>query len=419
MPLNYEEYVKFAKFLESKRLGYPLGGGSRSQFFQGSSTPQSLGVLELFPDLLSTMLINIGDPESTATEEGRLPGQFFPEDVEYDVIRMLAAHFGSSLNDVKGYVTTGGTEANLAAVWWLRNALLSDGDAPIHIFISDQAHYCSRKIADMLKLKIVTINSNKHGSIDLKALKEALAKHIRFSPESPAIVWATVGTTILGGSDDILAIQTLLKAYPILKGKLHVDGAILGITIPVLKPAWSRLFDIADSLAISGHKLLGTIPVCGAVICRKELLAKAFSGRDVKVGYVHGVRDVTITGGRWSVPIFALHFTLKALKIGESHDPLQSVVKLALANADYLAGKLRAIAGEESVQFNPQQFNVIFPLPKNPQHAESLKEQYTLMSVGSSRACVSVFPQVSRALLDEFVEEYFKVFSIESIRPKL
>lgn len=407
MPSDYEKYFQFAKFLETRRLGYPLGGGNRNQFFASSRLNQGVGVLEMFPEFLNTLLINIGDPESTATEEGRKADEHYPEDVEYEILEMLSAHFGSSLANIKGYVTTGGTEANLAAIWWLRNYLLSVCKShSIRIFISDQAHYCSQKIADILGLKLVLIKSNENGSMNIESLDLMLKDHGNNFSEQGVIVWTTVGTTVLGASDDILDIKKLLDGYKELKSVLHVDGAILGITIPVLKEKWMPLFDTADSLAISGHKLLGTIPVCGAVLCRRQLMQAAFSHRDVRVAYVHGVKDITVTGGRWSIPIFALHFALKSIKIGQSKDALASLVRIAFENTDYFVGELRRIVGDDEVQFNSGQFNVVFPLPRNSESAKFLKEYYTLMSVGSDRACVSIFPQVKRKLLETFINDY-------------
>ena len=72
-----------------------------------------------------------------------------------------------------GHLTSGGTFANLEALW-IAGQLASERGRPRGIAGSDQAHYTHARISAALGLPFVAVRSDDAGRIDLDALEAAL-----------------------------------------------------------------------------------------------------------------------------------------------------------------------------------------------------------------------------------------------------
>lgn len=444
--INYNSYLDTALKQERKRMGYPLTGSIVGLFtplgWKKTSTGTKLVDNRIFgisPDSISdTLIIGIGDPEpSLASEQSRQEkGIYYIEDIENDIIRILAKYFKSDLNEIKGYVTSGGTEANLASVWWLRNYLnnlvknkfsdqiLSSKTSAI-LYASDQSHYSCKKICQILNIELIEIPSFENGQMNTGCLTNKLQIHMLNEPHRPLIVWANAGTTILGAVDNIQVIDNILSSEVRDKNgvcAVHTDGVILAMTFPLLYPQYASIFKYTDTLSISGHKLLATSSVCGVVLAKKNIVHHAFDNTDISVAYVHGIKDITVTGGRSSLPIFQLHASLKKLGIDNNTTNFRKLIHQCLHNVDILVKGLRLIIGHQHVFNNPRQFNVIFPLLLNAEHAEILKEKYSLMPLENNRVCITIFPNVDKKLIIKFLNDYQDCLKSEqqsSLRCKL
>ncbi len=154
-------------------------------------------------------------------------------------------------------------------------------------------------------------------------------------------------------------------------------------------------------------KFLATSLPCGVALAKKENVHLAFHKKDIKVGYVNDIHDITIAGGRSVLTISQLHLSLKELGfIDQEYKKFRLLLDQSLKLAVYFYDKISAMLGADKVIYNTGQFNIIFPLMMTDDHAKKLKEKYTLMPVGRDRACVSVFPHVTQSLLDEFIADY-------------
>lgn len=163
-----------------------------------------------------------------------------------------------------GFITSGGTLANLTALLSARQAMIDEDiweeglNEKLGVMVSSEAHYCvdrSVRIMGMGSQGMIKIPVN-----DQYAMKtELLEAHFNKAKEQGIRVIAVVGSapsTSTGMYDDLEAIADFCK-----KKKLwfHVDGAHGGAAIYSKKyQHYLKGLERADSVVIDGHKMLMT-----------------------------------------------------------------------------------------------------------------------------------------------------------------
>jgi histidine decarboxylase len=123
-----------------------------------------------------------------------------------------------------------------------------------------------------------------------------LHAQISLRRDRPAIVVATIGTTMSEAVDDVRRITAILDDLAIRERFVHADAALAGIPLGLLNPGNRPGFDFADgadSIAVSGHKFLGSPLPCSIVITKASHRARAAQ----TVDYI-GSPDTTIAGSR-------------------------------------------------------------------------------------------------------------------------
>ncbi|RSL17428.1 glutamate/tyrosine decarboxylase-like PLP-dependent enzyme [Edaphobacter aggregans] len=158
-----------------------------------------------------------------------------------------------------GHLSSGGTFANLEALWVAGQ--LAPGKS---VAASDQAHYTHSRISSVLGLPFVSIPTDNNGRMDLAALERLL------ETGSIGTVVVTLGTTAIGSVDPLDQIAQLQQRY---KFRIHVDAAYGGyFTLasnlsPVARAAYDAIAH-ADSIVVDPHKH-GLQPYgCGAILFR-------------------------------------------------------------------------------------------------------------------------------------------------------
>src|ERR1700733_9983102 len=125
------------------------------------------------------------NPNNHALDGGRASSA-----MEVEAVDALAKMF--HLPQHLGHLSSGGTFANLEALWVAGQ--LMPGKA---IAASDQAHYTHSRISSVLGLPFVTIPSDARGRMDLAALEQLLAT------KNIGTVVVTLGTTAVGSVDPL------------------------------------------------------------------------------------------------------------------------------------------------------------------------------------------------------------------------
>jgi tyrosine decarboxylase / aspartate 1-decarboxylase len=224
------------------------------------------------------------NPNNHALDGGRASSA-----MEIEAVAALATMF--KLPRHLGHLTSGGTFANLEALWVAGQLGHTKDGAPKAIAASDQAHYTHSRISGVLGLPFVSIPSDECGRMDLVVLEALLATDII------GTVVVTLGTTAItsvGPLDQILKLQ---KKY---KFRIHVDAAYGGyFTLASNLSSETRAaFDAiqhADSIVIDPHKH-GLQPYgCGCVLFRDPAVGRLykhnspytyFSSKDLHLGEI-------------------------------------------------------------------------------------------------------------------------------------
>ncbi len=196
------------------------------------------------------------NPNNHALDGGRASSQ-----MEIEAVAAIAKMFG--LPRHLGHLTSGGTFANLEALWVAGQ--LAPGAA---ILASDQAHYTHSRISSVLKLNFETVPTDHYGRMDLAALESRLQQAEVGERRRVGTVVATLGTTAIGSVDPLAAIVELARRY---KFRVHVDAAYGGYFClsSLLQANAARSFDAitnVDSIVVDPHKH-GLQPYgCGCIL---------------------------------------------------------------------------------------------------------------------------------------------------------
>jgi tyrosine decarboxylase/aspartate 1-decarboxylase len=166
-----------------------------------------------------------------------------------------------------GHLSSGGTFANLEALWVAGQ--LAPGKT---IAASDQAHYTHSRISSVLGLPFISIPTGNSGRMDLAALERQL------ETGTIGTVVVTLGTTAIGSVDPLDQILRLQQRH---KFRIHVDAAYGGyFTLASnLPPETRAAYDAipqADSIVVDPHKH-GLQPYgCGAVLFRDPTVGRFY-----------------------------------------------------------------------------------------------------------------------------------------------
>ena len=185
-----------------------------------------------------------------------------------------------------GHLSSGGTFANLEALW------VAGQFAPEKaVAASSQAHYTHSRISGVLGLPFISVPSDEEGRMRLDVLEALLAEG------AIATVVVTLGTTAIGAVDPLDKIVALQHKYSF---RIHVDAAYGGyFTLAQNLSTEARAaFDAiphADSIVIDPHKH-GLQPYgCGCVLFRDPAVGRFykhdspytyFSSKDLHLGEI-------------------------------------------------------------------------------------------------------------------------------------
>jgi histidine decarboxylase len=332
---------------------------------------------------LSFSLNNAGDPFMPMTY------LLNSHEFEQEVVAFFAGLARAPEDRWWGYVTNGSTEGNLYGLYLARE-LLPEGI----VYFSQDSHYSVGKNLHFLNMRHIMIRSQPNGEIDYEDLRETL----RIRRDAPPIIFANVGTTMKEARDDIAVIRGILDDLAIESRYIHCDAALCGGYAAFLepRPAWD-FEDGADSIAISGHKFIGSPIPCGIVLARRGHVDRIGHS----VAYIGSV-DTTISGSRNGFTPLLMWYAIHSLGI----DGLRRRVTDSLAVAAYAEERFHGIG--VAAWRNPQALTVVFPQPP-----QSVCDKWQLATAGGCSHIICM-PHVRREQIDRLIDDIERAGGVES-----
>ena len=237
---------------------------------------------------------NLGDP-FVPSNYGVHSRQF-----ECSVIDFFADLWKMEKDSYWGYVTTSGTEGNLHGILLARERF-PDGI----LYTSNETHYSVFKAARYYRMDCNSIPTLPMGEINYEILEQEIDRN----RDRPVIMNVNIGTTVKGAVDSLDHILAILQKLKIPREQFHIhcDGALFALMMPFIDHAPEVSFrKPIDSIAVSGHKMLGCPMPCGIALTRKEHVEKV----EQHIDYLNSV-DTTIMGSRNGQAALYLWYSLR------------------------------------------------------------------------------------------------------------
>lgn len=278
-------------FQTSKFLGYPVSKLDENVF---NTTGAFLDVSPLLKSFIANPN-NIGC-HTLGKSEGAFKGS---QALEREVLEVLAVDiFKAKENEYDGYIATGGTEANIQALWIYRNLYKKQFNASLGemvILASADTHYSVHKGSNLLSIDTVSIPVDFNSREIITEELDTIVKNLIEKGKKYFMVISNMATTMFGSVDNPDTYAEILNRYKVIF-KIHVDGAFGGFIYPISNRQSTINFQNSNisSITIDAHKMLQAPYGTGVFLCRKGLIENVLTK---EAQYVDGM-DLTIVGSR-------------------------------------------------------------------------------------------------------------------------
>ncbi len=274
--------------------------------------------------------------------------------MEKEVMEDLADMVGYGQSFL-GHLTSGGTIANLEALWIARE--LHPGKA---IASTADAHYTHNRMCRVLNTPYITIATDESGEPDMNALEE--------QADQIGTLVVTLGTTGEGRVEPLQKLKSWADRHGI---RIHIDAAYGGFYTLIageegIDPAPWQLTGEADSIVIDPHKH-GLQPYgCGSVLFKDPKIGRFykhdspytyFTSQDLHLG------EISLECSRAGASAAALWLTLQLLPL--SREGLGEVLLSCRKAAKKLAAGLGA--SENYTLYREPDLDIVcyFPTPRD------------------------------------------------------
>src|SRR3954451_8633639 len=244
-----------------------------------------------------------GIPSSVSRKvEAMAPGRFFVEwadesepgtlSMEREAVGMMASLLGKP--DASGFITTGGTESNLASMRLARN---NGRQAEPEIVAPVTMHFSFRLGAELMKIKLVEVDVDDETYLPrMEDVEKAI------TPRTVGLVCSAPGGNF-GTLDPIEAFADLAWRKGLY---LHVDAAFGGFILPFMRDLGYDIppFDLSvkgvSSIMTDGHKL-GLLPIAtGFFLARDSSLFESIPTEKTLIHTTSSTKPGSRAAGAWA-----------------------------------------------------------------------------------------------------------------------
>ena len=299
-------------------------------------------------------------------------------DLEREAVETLGAVAG--LPDPAGYVTSGGTEANIQAMRIARNR--SDSQTP-NVVAPANAHFSFRKAAAILDVELRTAPTT-----DRRADLDSMAELV--DGDTAAVV-AVAGSTEYGTVDPVRALCELAHDHDAL---CHVDAAWGGFYLPFSDHEWHFGHAPVDTMTIDPHKVGQAAIPAGGLLARTPGLLDELA---IDTPYLESTAQVSLTGTRSGAGVASAVAAMDALwPTGYREQYLVS-----MDNARWLA---EALTDRGHEVYGPDLPLVAADLSV-PMTDELRERGWRVSKTGAGELRIVCMPHVTRSMLRSFVAD--------------
>ena len=327
---------------------------------------------------------------SNLGDAGLFPGS---QRLEKEVIKKLASLLNGK--DSVGFLVSGGTEANLLALWAARNrANVSNPE----VILPESAHFSFTKICDLLKLKVVYASLDSSYRVDPSSVEKSI------NMNTVAIV-GTAGTAELGVIDPIDKLSEIASEHRVY---LHVDAAFGGLIIPFLKEIGCDTADFdfrlegVKSVTVDPHKMgMTTIPA-GGILFRD---ASYLDCVKTETPYLTEKFQYTFVGTRTGASAAATYAVFESL----GREGFRNTIARCMKLTKLLSSSLEALSFQLVSQ--PTLNIVAFRSLNSKLLSEKLRERGWLVSYVPRLDCIRivVMPHVRRQHVAAFLKDLSEI----------
>ena len=282
---------KNVNFSSDIALGYPASKLDGNVFYDNAPFLKDAPLLRAFvanPNHIGCHTVGESEQAFSGTHE-----------LEREVLNVLAVDFFQCQpNEFDGYIATGGTEANIQALWIYRNHFIKSHNAKfdeIAIIASEDTHYSIPKGANLLGLKNIVIPVDFETRIIDRTVLLNLIKKAKENGKKYFIIISNMATTMFGSVDDPNLFASVMTELEV-EFKIHIDGAFGGFIYPFSTGREEIGFSNPhiSSITIDAHKMLQAPYGTGVFLCKKGLIQNVLTE---EAQYVNGM-DLTLSGSR-------------------------------------------------------------------------------------------------------------------------
>jgi len=337
------------------------------------------------------------------------------QQLEYEAIAKMIDLYHGKLNQLEGYLTSGGTEGNLFLAWTGRKYLEKRVKKErICLLRTDLTHYSVRKAADIIGVSDFIIPlSPRNWNIDAEGLENTINKLYRRGFKG-FLLPLTLGYTLTGTCDNINLVVSVVQAVqrkrPDCVFFLWIDAALSGLIIPFLNSEFSPFFNkMIQGLVVDYHKF-GLVPYPGGVVIYRRNLRHLI---EKTIDYLPE-KDNTVSGSRSGISAVAIWSMMHYF----GSQGYKKLVKKCLANKRYFCSLVNEKLPGVKIITDPQSltcglvFKSAITLKNIVQKYGLYPTKKTFLFLPEKKEYVIYklyfLPHLRRKIIDEFINDLMK-----------
>lgn len=284
-----------------------------------------------------------------------------------------------------GYVTSGGTEANIQAVRAARNLAATEDP---NVVVPTSAHFSFAKAAEVLGVTLRTVPVD----ADYRATPEAVTAAV---DDDTVLVVGVAGSTEYGRIDPIPELTSIAHEAGAL---MHVDAAWGGFVLPFTDHAWSFADAPVDTVTVDPHKFGQAVVPAGGLVARNVETLDALA---VETPYLETPSQASLTGTRSGSGVAGAVAAIESLWPAGYRDAADR----AQRNADWLAGALR----EREYDVIEPELPLVAAAIGDAQFNALRQEGWKISRTAAGELRIVCMPHVTRETLRAFVRDLDRV----------